>query len=139
MHEIKSKLNPRDTFYLGFIVNVCHVHRTMIVKNEKDNLIRGIKKFTDVDSSTAIHHKTIFDALYIVLKGRVEILFASDRHQGVEDVVTLEEVLDDLGGAHGVHVGVDEHQDPLRGDDVEEVRLNVPDIHCYNFIFWNEV
>ena len=42
--------------YLCFIVYICHVHGAMIVKNEKDNLVRGIKKFTDVNGSTAIHH-----------------------------------------------------------------------------------
>ena len=55
------------TTYLRFIVDVCHVYRPMIVKNEENDLVRWIKKVTEVNSSAAVDQETVFNALYIIL------------------------------------------------------------------------
>ena len=50
----------------------------MIVEDEKDDLVSGIKKITEINTSPTIHQETVFDALYIILEGGVEIPLPCD-------------------------------------------------------------
>ena len=51
--------------------------------------------------------------LHVLFEVVKEVWLALDRHQGEHDVIRLEERLEDLPGAHGVHVEVGEDDDAL--------------------------
>ena len=58
-----------------------------------------------------------------------EVHPSADRDQRVRDLVTLEQVLENLDGADGVDVEVGEQHNPLMTEQVEELLANILDVH----------
>ena len=81
----------------------------MIIKNEEDDIIGGIKKFANVNCSSTIDQQTIFDALNIILEGCVEIFLASDWDESVQNMVALEQILEDFCGTNPINITVYQH------------------------------
>lgn len=68
----------------------------------------------------------------ILVKGFDQVRFAGDGHKSVGHVLALEEGLQDLDGADGVHVDVGDDKDPFVGTkQVEKFFSQIGDIHFF--------